>query len=102
LYIKSLQLNNSSLWKATKKLTTYRGKIPPLRQENRLLATTDKEKANIFASQLAEKFKPHPLATPGNNFNVKIHNFLSAPLLISLEAKPISPGKIQFLTKKSR
>jgi hypothetical protein len=48
--MKSLKLNNGSLWKRTKKLTTYREKIPPLRQENRLLATADKKKANMFAS----------------------------------------------------
>lgn len=100
LYMKSLQPKNGSLWKATKKLTKYREKIPPLRQENGLLAITDKDKANIFASQLAETFKPHPLTTPENNFNSEMHNFLSAPLPMSLPSKPISPGEIQSLINK--
>jgi hypothetical protein len=89
--MKSLQPNNGPFWKASKKLTRYREKIPSLLQENELLATTDKEKTNIFGYQLAETFKPNPLTPPGNNSNVEIHNFLSAPIPMSLPAKPISP-----------
>jgi hypothetical protein len=61
----------------------------------KLLATTDKEKANIFDSQLVKTFKSHPLITLGNNFNVKIRNFLSAQLSI-LPVKPISQEKLNF------
>jgi len=54
--MKFLQPNNGSLWKATKRLTRHIEKISPLRLENGQLAITDKDKANIFASQLAETF----------------------------------------------
>lgn len=85
--MKSLLPYNGSLQKATKKLTSYKDKIIPLRQENGLLTTTDKDKTNIFASQLAKTFKPHHHTTSRNNFNTEIHNFLSAPLPMPLPAK---------------
>ncbi|KAL4143801.1 hypothetical protein QTP88_006080 [Uroleucon formosanum] len=59
---------------------------------------TDKDKANIFASQLAEIFKPHSCSVPENDSIVEIQQFLSAPLPMSLPAKPIYPGEIQHLT----
>lgn len=98
--MKSLQPNNGSLWKATKRLIKHREKIPPLRQENGQLAITDKDKANIFASQLAETFQPHSCTDPENNTIIEIQQFLSAPLPMSLPAKPISPGEIQYIIKK--
>lgn len=94
LYMKSLQPNNGSLWKATKRLTRRREKIPPLRQENGLLAITDIDKANIFASQLTETFQPHSCTVPENDSSVEIQKFLTTSLPMSLPAKHISPGEI--------
>jgi len=94
LYIKSLQPNNGSLWKAIKRLTRHREKIPPLRHENGQLAITDKDRANIFASQLAEAFQPLSCTVPNNISIVEIKQFLSVPRPTSLPEKPISPGEI--------
>lgn len=44
-------ISDGSLWKATKMLTRHREIVPSLRQENELLAITDKNKANIFNFQ---------------------------------------------------
>lgn len=84
LCMKSLPPKNGLLWKATKKLSRYREKIPPLKQENGLLATSDKDKANILASKLADTFQSHPNIIPENDVYGKIHLFFSAPLPMSL------------------
>jgi len=56
-------------------------KIPPFQQQNGQLAITYIDKANIFASQLAETFQPHSGTVPENDSFVKIHKlFLSTPL----------------------
>jgi len=95
--MKSLQPNNGSLWKATKKHTRHRVKIPTLRHENDQLAINDKNKANIFTSRLAETFQPHSCIVLENISIVEIQQFLSAPLPILLPAKPISPFEIQYI-----
>jgi len=69
--------------KAMKRLTRHRNKILPLQQENGLLAVTDKVKANILASQLAETFQHHLCTVPENNSFVEIQQFLSALLPVA-------------------
>jgi len=96
----SLQPTNGSLCKATKRLTRHREKIPTLRQDNGQLAITDKKKAKIFASQLVETFQPRSCIDLENDTIIEIQQFLSASLPMSLPAKPISPGEIQYIIKK--
>jgi hypothetical protein len=51
-------------------------------------------------SQLAETFQPHSCIDPENDSIIEIQQFLSASLPMSLPAKPIFPGEIQYIIKK--
>jgi hypothetical protein len=99
-YLNNLNPQNGSLWRATNNLTKTRENIPPLQLTDGTYSITDKQKANTFANQLHEIFKPHQDIVNNNTHLNDIYNFLDSPLPMSLPAKPISPGKIEYTLKK--
>lgn len=98
-YILNLSTKDSSLWKATKKLIHHKPPSPPLRMPNNSWASSDSDKASIFAEHLANAFKPHNI-TPNKIHTQNITRFLESPLPMALPAKHTSPGEIQYIIRK--
>lgn len=98
-YINSLTNNNKSLWKATKNILKEKKVSPPLRNPNNTLAISNSEKANLFATHLANNFRPH------SDINIvdhtrRITESLDTPCPMALPTKHTSPSEILFLIKK--
>jgi hypothetical protein len=56
-YITHLSPTDNTLWKATKHLKSPQAPVPPIRTLNNEWARSDKDKANVFATHLADVFK---------------------------------------------
>jgi len=98
-YIQNLSTKDSSLWKATKKLLNHKQPPPPIRNSDNTWATSDTEKANFFASHLANVFKPHDIS-PNQTQLTRIEQSLNSPLPMALPAKHTSPGEVIHIIKK--
>jgi len=98
-YIQNLTSQNSSLWRATKKILKTQSTPSPLRKEDNSWAISDIDKANLFGEYLSKIFTPHDIIL-NNNQNLIINQSLNAALPVSLPAKPTSPGEIDFIIKK--
>jgi hypothetical protein len=71
--------------------------IPPITGPNRSMAISDKEKANLFGSNI---FKPHTDIYPSTEHLERINSFINSPLPMSISAKHTSPNEIKFLISK--
>jgi len=97
-YLTSLNPMDNSLWKATKRLTKIKERIPPLLKEDGSLAVSDHDKAELFAKHLAKTFIHHDIIPEPSHINI-VDNFLNPPLPMALPIKPLSPGEIQASIK---
>lgn len=97
-YINSLNLSNNSLWKATKNILKQKNKIPPLRHPDHSLATSNLDKANLFATDLEMRFTPHP-DMPDNDHVSHVESTLSQILPMSLPTKHTSPSEVHYIIK---
>lgn len=96
-YLVNLSATNRddySLWKITKKLKRPQRAIPPIRKGNGDWARSDLEKAELFASHLANVFTPNPSSTVNSNDN-EINEFLSVPLQMCLPIPSFSPNDVK-------
>lgn len=84
-----------------KKLLNHKQPHPPIRNSDNTWATSDTEKANVFASHLANVFKPHDIS-PNQTQLTRIEQSLNSPLPMALPAKHTSPGEVMHIIKKLR
>jgi hypothetical protein len=98
-YIQNLSTKDSSLWKATKKLLNHKQPSPPICNSNNTWATTDTEKAKVFASYLASVFKPHDIC-PNQTQLIRIEQSLNSIFPMALPAKHTSPAEVMHIIKK--
>jgi hypothetical protein len=89
-YITNLSANDNTLWKATRKLKRPQVHVPPLRKPNGQWARSDKEKADTFASHLADVFKTEP-----DDEEEEIEDYLNTPCQMSLPIKAFSPKEVK-------
>uniref|UniRef100_A0A2S2P0Y0 RNA-directed DNA polymerase from mobile element jockey n=1 Tax=Schizaphis graminum TaxID=13262 RepID=A0A2S2P0Y0_SCHGA len=82
-----------------KKLLNHKQPPPPIRNSDNTWATSDTEKANVFASHLANVFKPHDIS-PNQTQLTRIEQSLNSPLPMALPAKHTSPGEVMHIIKK--
>jgi len=85
------------LWKTTKSLLNLKEQIPSLTSPNRVLAYSDKEKADFLGEHLSNVFMPHSDILPDPELLSLTDKFLYSPFPVSLPAKPTSPNEIKFL-----
>ena len=94
-YIISLNSEDGSLWKATKKALKDKSSYPPLKKFDNSWAVDDLEKAEIFKTHLTDVFKPHE-TIDNQDFSNDIEEFLSASLQLTLPPKSFSPAEVQY------
>uniref|UniRef100_A0A2S2RA39 Putative RNA-directed DNA polymerase n=1 Tax=Sipha flava TaxID=143950 RepID=A0A2S2RA39_9HEMI len=97
-YLKALSNTNNSLWKATKKILKEKSILPPLQFLDNSLASSNLDKANLFASDLENRFSPHP------NLPIRSHySNIEASLLntfpMCLPTKYTSPSEVKYIIK---
>jgi hypothetical protein len=85
-YIKNLEPNDHSFWRATKKLKRPRITVSPLRQEDGNWARSNSEKAQVFAEHLGRTFAPL------NNQYDEVSSYLDAPCQLSPLIRSITPA----------
>jgi len=78
--------------------TKQKNKIPPLRNSDNALAISDLDKANLFASDLENRFSPNSEVIILDHVN-HIESALSNTLPMCLPTKHTTPFEIQFLIK---
>jgi hypothetical protein len=88
-YITHLSPTDNTLWKATKQLKRHQAPVPPIRKLNSEWARSDKDKANVIATHLADVFR----AEQGHIHDVE--DFITAPCQMSLPIRAITPTEVQ-------
>ena len=91
-YITSLNKEDHTIWKATKKFKRPQTAIPPIRKADGTWAKSDPEKATTFADHLKQVFSPLPNI---NGNQEEIINFLDVPCQMAPPIKPFTPGETQ-------
>jgi hypothetical protein len=84
-YITSLNKDNYTIWKATKKFKRPQISIPAIRTADRRWAKSDLEKAENFAEHLSQVFTPYN--SEHHHKNDEIEKFLEAPCQMLLPIK---------------
>ncbi|KAL4120963.1 hypothetical protein QTP88_013557 [Uroleucon formosanum] len=97
-YLESLSNTDNSLWKATKNILKEKSKIPPLRYPDNSLASSNLDKANLFASDLENRFSPH-LNFPTSSHYSNIEASLLNTLPMCLPTKHTSPSEVLNIIK---
>lgn len=64
IFIRSLEISNNYVWKATKRPTEIEEPIPPLLKDNNILVFTDIEKSVTFGKHLENALKNHQYIWP--------------------------------------
>jgi hypothetical protein len=95
-YLNSINNSTNALWKATKNITKQKNKIPPLRNPDNSLAISDLDKANLFTSDLENRFSPNSEDIILNHVN-HIESALSNTFPMCLPTKHTSPSEIQYI-----
>lgn len=91
-YMKNLSKDDNTLWKATKSFKRPKNSNPPVKQLNGNWARSNEEKANTFAEHLERVFSP--LQRTPTRSDDEIEHFISAPCLMSLPIKSVSPSEV--------
>lgn len=100
-YLKSLSNSDNSLWRATKNTLSEKSKIPPLRNPDNSLAISNLDKANLFASDLENRFTPHPDILNINHCQL-VETTLQNTLPMCLPTHHTSPSEVLNIIKKLR
>jgi len=96
--LESLSNTDNSLWKATKNILKEKIKIPLLRYPENSLALSNLDKANLLASDLENRFTPHP-NLPNRNHYSNIEASLLNSLAMCLPTKHTSPSEVLNIIK---
>jgi hypothetical protein len=88
-YIKNLETNDHSLWRATKKFKRPTPIVSPIKQEDGNWARSNSEKAQVFAEHLSRIFTPL-----NNQEDEEINNYLDAPCQLSPPIRSITPTEV--------
>jgi hypothetical protein len=95
-YITHLSPTDNTLWKATKHLKCPQAPVPPIRKLNNEWARSDKDKANVFATHLADVFRAEH-----GHIDDDVDNFITAPCQMSLPIRAFTPAEVTAeLTKQ--
>jgi hypothetical protein len=86
-YIKNMEPNDHSLWRATKKFKRPTPTVSPLRQVEGSWARSNSEKAQIFAEHLSSTFAPL-----NNQAGEEINSYFHAPCQLSPPLRSITPA----------
>lgn len=97
-YLDSLSKTDNSLWKATKKILNEKSKIPPLRNPDNSLATSNIDKANLFAADLKNRFSPNS-NLPNRPHHAHVEAALLNTLPMCLPAKHTTPSEVQNIIR---
>jgi len=89
-YITHLSPTDNTLWKATKQLKHPQAPEPPICKPNNEWARSDKDKANVFATHLADVFK----AEHGHTDD-EVDDFITAPCQMSLPISALTPAEVK-------
>jgi hypothetical protein len=89
-YFTHLSPTDNTLWKATKRFKCPQAPIPPIRKPNNEWARSDKDKANVFATHLADVFR----AELGHIDN-DVEDFITAPCQMSLSIRAFTPTEVK-------
>ncbi|KAL4104827.1 hypothetical protein QTP88_020103 [Uroleucon formosanum] len=100
-YLKSLSSSDNSLWKSTKNVLKEKNKTHPLRYPDRSLASSNLDKANLFATDLENKFTPHT-----DILNLEHAHHVETSLIntlpMCLPTKHTSPSEVKNIISKLR
>jgi hypothetical protein len=88
-YIKNVEPNDHSLWRATKKFKRPTSTVSPLRQEDGNWARSNSEKAQVFAGHLGRTFAPL-----NNQDDEEISSYLDAPCQLLPPIRSITPAQV--------
>jgi hypothetical protein len=78
------------LWKATKLFKCPQAAVPPIRKPNNEWVRSDKDKANVFATHLADVSR----AEQGHIYN-DVEDFITAPCQMSLPKRAFTPTDVK-------
>jgi hypothetical protein len=99
-YLESLELEDNSLWRATKRLTKTSHDIPLLKC-NGVYKTTDMDKAEALAEAFENQFSPNP-ATPSSPVEAEVlqevETYTSSDGFQALS--PTTPKEVKFFIKR--
>jgi len=88
--ITHLPPTDNTLWKATKQLKHPHASVPPIRKPNNEWTRSDKDKANVFATHLADLFK----AVHGHTDD-EVDDFITAPCQMSLPIRALTAAEVK-------
>lgn len=98
-YLNSLNINDNSLWFATKKLLKQTKEQYNIKLDNNELAKTDEQKTKAFADHLEKIFIPYDDLNIAHTNYTK--NFLESPLQMQLPTKSFSPKEVADCLKST-
>uniref|UniRef100_A0A2S2N814 Putative RNA-directed DNA polymerase n=1 Tax=Schizaphis graminum TaxID=13262 RepID=A0A2S2N814_SCHGA len=98
-YLNSIKNADNSLWKATKNILREKTKIAPLRYPDNSLAISNLDKANLFATDLENRFTPHP-DIQNRDHMLHVESLLNQTLPMSLPTNHTSPSEILHIINK--
>lgn len=96
--LRSLNVQDGSLWKKTKFITKTYERIPPLKVGNEWHSTSQ-DKADLFSQILESQFKTNPTLDPV--FDSMIKNEVAIPLQLSPLSIHITPGQVLNAIKRT-
>jgi hypothetical protein len=88
-YIKNMEPNDHTLWRATRTLKRPKNMISPLQREDGTWARSDTEKAQVYAAHLIRTFTPYD-----NLQDDEITNFLDSPCQLSPPIRSLTPTEV--------
>jgi len=89
-YVTHLSPTDNTLWKATKQLKFLQAPVPPIRKLNNEWALSDKDKANVFATHLADVFR----AVQGH-IDGDVEDFITSPCQMPLPIRAFTPAEFK-------
>ena len=89
-YITHLSPTDNTLWKATKQLRCPQAPVPPIRKPNNEWARSDKDKACVFATHLADVFRAEQGHTDDD-----VEDFITAPCQMSPPIRAFTPTEVK-------
>ena len=95
-YITLLSPNDNTLWKATKQLKLPQAPIPPIRKPSNEWARSDKDKATVFATYLADVFR-----AGRGHIDDDVADFIIAPCQMSLPIAEVKADITRLNTCKA-
>jgi len=85
-----LSPTDNTLWKVTKRFKCPQAPVPPFRKPNNEWARSDKDKANVFATHLADVLKAEE-----GHIEDDVEDFITAPCQMSLPIRTFTPAEVK-------